>query len=86
MTFIVTWKIFQGVFGHFLVVFRLFHGCFKGTSKLFQEYFNVILECVMGVPRVLLGCFCPMKFTLVAVLTYVHNSKPFLTKNILKHP
>ena len=46
--------------GCFMGVFRLFHGCFKDTPRLFQEYFNVILEYIMGVTRVFLGGFCPI--------------------------
>ena len=51
-------SIFAWVFFRwFICVFRLFHGCFKGTSRLFQECFDVILENVTGVPRVFLGNF-----------------------------
>ena len=53
---------------------------FKGDLRLFQEYFNVILEFVMSVPRVFLGCFCPIELTLVADLTSVYRSKPFFDK------
>ena len=67
--------LFAWVFlGRLLGVFRLLHGCFKGTSRLFQVHFNVILESVMGVSRVFLGCFCPIEFALVAALTSVYKS------------
>ena len=46
-------------------VFGLFHGCFKDTSRLFQEFFNVILEYVIEVPEVFLGYFFPIEFTWV---------------------
>ena len=74
--------------GGFTGVFRIFHGCFKDTSRLFQESFNLILEYVMEVPRVFLGIFIPIKFAYITEMTSVHNSKPFLTihhKTPLKH-
>ena len=40
----------------------------------------------MGVPRLYLGCFCPIEFALVAALASVHKSNPFIYKNNLKHP
>ena len=67
-------------------VFRLFHGCFKVTSRLFHECFNVIFEYVMGVPGVFLGCFCLIEFAWVAAMTSVRKSDPFLDKTILKRP
>ena len=70
----------------FFGVFRLFHGYFKGTSRLFQENFNVILEYVNDVPRVLLGCFCPIQFALVAALTSVRKNKIIFDKIIQKDP
>ena len=63
--------------GCFMGVFRLFHGCFKDTSKLFQQYFNVILEYIMSVLRVLFGCFYPIEFTVVAALVSVHKINLF---------
>ena len=51
-----------------------------GVSRFFQDYFNVILEYVMGVPRVFLVCFCSIDVALVAALTSAHKSKPFLMK------
>ena len=41
-----------GVFWPFMGVLRLFQGCFKDTLRLFQEYFNAILEYAMVVPGV----------------------------------
>ena len=61
-------------------VFRLFHWCFKGTSRLLQECFDMILEHMMGVPRVFLGCFCSIEFGWVAAMTSVPKRKPLLTK------
>ena len=56
----------------FMGDFRLVHWCFKATSRLFQDCFNVIFEYVKGVPGGFLGPFCM-------------QSKPFFDKNILKH-
>ena len=50
-------------------VFRLFHGCLNGTSGIFQEYFNVILDYVVVVS----GCFCPIEFAWVTEKTYIHK-------------
>ena len=72
-------SLFVWVFlGRFWGVFGLFHGCFKGTSRLFREYFSVILEYIIGLPMAFLGCFYPIEFELVVALTCVHKSnKPF---------
>ena len=68
-------------------VFRLFYVCFKGTSRLFQECFNVIIEYVTGVPGVFLGSFFTFEFAWVAANASVFKVNLFLTKkNILKHP
>ena len=67
-------------FEQFMGVFGLFHGCFKDTSRLFQEFFNVILEYVIEVPEVFLGYFFPIELTWVTEMTSVHKSKHFLTK------
>ena len=61
-------------------VFRLFHGCFKDTSRLFQEFYNVILEYVMEVPTVFLGSFFQNEFARVNEITSAHKSKYFLAK------
>ena len=67
-------------------VFRVFHGCFKGTSQLFQKCFNVILENDAGVPVVFLGPFFPIEFAWEAAMASVSKVNLFLTKkNILKH-
>ena len=58
-------------------VFRLFNGCFNGTSRLFQERFDAILEYVTGVPAVFVGCYCPIEFAWLAV----PNSKAFFQKH-----
>ena len=70
----MTWKIYIFIFTcvflwRFMGVFRLFHGCFKGTSQLFQECFNVILEYVTGV-RGVLRAF-PFEFAWVAAMASV---------------
>ena len=39
----------------FMGALRLFYGCFYGTSRLFQEFFDVIFEFVMGVLRLFLS-------------------------------
>ena len=52
-------------------VFRAFHGCFKGTSRLFQECFNLILEYVTGVPGVFFGSFFPFEFAWVVAMASV---------------
>ena len=69
----------------FMGVFRIFHGCFKGTSRLFQDCFNVKLQYVKGVPGVFLRPFCPIEFVWVAAMASVCKVSLFLTKNILKH-
>ena len=61
-------------------VFQAILWVFKGTLRLFQECLDVILEYITGVPRVFLGCFCPIKFSWVAAMTSVHKNKPFLIK------
>ena len=61
-------------------VFQANSWVFKGTLKLFQECLDMILEYVTGVPRVFLGCFCPIEISWVAAMTSIHKSKPFLIK------
>ena len=70
-------------------VSEVFHGCFqaiswvfKGTTRLFQECSDVILEYVTGVPRVFLGSSSPIEFIWVAAMTSVYKNKPFFGKNI----
>ena len=60
-------------------VFRLFHLCFKNTSRLFQECFNVIVEYLMEVQRIFIGRFFQIEFAWVTEITSVHKHKPFLT-------
>ena len=40
----------------------------------------------MGVPRLFLGCFCPIEFALQAALASVNKSKPFIYKKKPKAP
>ena len=58
------------------VFFRLI----PGFSRVYQNYLDMILEYVTGVPRVFLGCFCPIEISWVAAMTSIHKSKPFLIK------
>ena len=56
--------------GWFMGVFRLFHG----FSRVLQDYFkSVSMWYVTGVPRVFLGCFCPIEISWVAAMTSIHT-------------
>ena len=66
-------NIYLWLAGCFFGVSWVFLGYSMGVSKILQEYFNVILQCIIGVPRVLLGCFCPIEFALVAAPASVHK-------------
>ena len=61
-------------------VFQAILWVFKGTFRLFQECFDVILEYVTGVPRVFSGCSCPIEFAWEAAMNYVHKNTPFFDK------
>ena len=70
-------------FWAFMGAFRLFHECLKGTSRLYQDCFNVNLQYLKGVPGVFLRPFCPIEFVWVAAMASVCKVNLFLTK---KHP
>ena len=71
--------------GHVMGVFKLFHGCFKGTSRLCQEYFYVILGYATVVSRVFLACFCPIEFAYICVAEKTSVQKNKL-EAFLRHP
>ena len=44
----------------------MFSRYFVSVSISFEECFNVVVEQIIGVPRVLKRCFCPIGFRWVA--------------------
>ena len=57
--------------GRFMGVFRLFHGSLRVVQDYFKSVFDVILEYVTGVYRVILRCFCPIEVAWVAAMTFL---------------
>ena len=62
-------------------IFRLFHGFSRVVQDYFKSVFDLILENVTGVPRVNLGCLCPINVAWVASITFVYKIKPVLIKS-----
>ena len=61
-------------------VFRLYDGFLRVVQDYFKSVFDVILEYVTGVPRVILRCFCPIEVAWVAAMTFLYKIKPVLIK------
>ena len=86
----MTWKIHIYIYmGVSLVV----HGCFQAISWVFQGYFKIISRVFQCDSSVCNGCargdlraFLSNWICIGSCHGFRMQSKPFLTKNILRHP